>query len=226
MSGLDIIFIAAVALFVGYRLYQVLGTRTGHERPPEMPDRTEMPKPNPGRIDAKSLPGNVTPMPRTARPKPVEPAIEGPAAAGIAAIRDVDKSFSPGGFLDGAKAAHDMIVHAFANGDREGLKPLLDKDVYASFDEAIKAREMAGQKTEFTLVSQRSAEFADASLRGRIAEVTVKFVSEIMSVTRDAAGAVVDGVAGTVREVTDIWTFARDTRSSDPNWKLVATGAA
>jgi predicted lipid-binding transport protein (Tim44 family) len=119
-----------------------------------------------------------------------------------------------------------MIVHAFATGDRESLKPLLDKDVYASFDSVIAAREGMGHKTEFTLVSQREAEFADAALRDRIAEVTVKFVSEIISVTRDAAGAVVDGVAGAVREVTDIWTFARDTRSSDPNWKLVATGGA
>jgi predicted lipid-binding transport protein (Tim44 family) len=226
MSGLDIIFFACVALFVGYRLYQVLGTRTGNERPPQLPDTTEMPKPNPGRVDPKSMPDNVTPLPRTARTAVVEPAIEGQAAAGIAAIRQADRSFSPSGFLEGAKAAHDMIVHAFANGDRQSLQPLLDKDVYASFDSVISAREAAGHKTEFTLVSQRSAEFADATLRGRIAEVTVKFVSEIMSVTRDAAGAVVDGVAGTVREVTDLWTFARDTRSSDPNWKLVATGAA
>jgi predicted lipid-binding transport protein (Tim44 family) len=226
MAGLDILFFAGVALFVGYRLYQVLGTRTGNERPPEIPDRTEIPKSNPGRMDAKTLPDNVTPLPRTARPMPVEPAVEGPAAAGIAAIRQNDKGFSPAQFLDGAKAAHDMIVHAFAAGDRQALKPLLDQDVYASFEDVIAAREAAGQKTEFTLVSQRSAEFADAALRGRIAEVTVKFVSEIMSVTRDAAGAVVDGMAGAVREVTDIWTFARDTRSSDPNWKLVATGAA
>jgi predicted lipid-binding transport protein (Tim44 family) len=226
MTGLDIIFFAGVALFVGYRLYQVLGTRTGNERPPEVRDRPEMPNPNPGRVDAKTLPDNVSPLPRTTRAAPVEPVIEGPAAVGIAAIRQADKSFSPGSFLEGAKAAHDMIVHAFANGDREALKPLLDKDVYSSFEDAIAAREAAGQKTEFTLVSQRSADFADATLRGRIAEITVKFVSEIMSVTRDTAGAVVDGVAGTVREVTDIWTFARDTRNSDPNWKLVATGAA
>lgn len=226
MSGLDIIFFAGVALFVGYRLYQVLGTRTGNERPPEMPDRTEMPSSNTARPDAKPMPANVTPLPRPARAMPPEPVIEGPAAAGIEALRQIDRTFSPAQFLDGARAAHDMIVHAFAAGDRETLKPLLDKDVYDSFDGAITAREAAGHKSEFTLVSQRSVDFTDAVMRGRIAEITVKFVSEIMSATRDAAGAVVDGVAGTVREVTDIWTFARDTRSSDPNWKLVATGAA
>lgn len=226
MSGLDIIFFAGVALFVGYRLYQVLGTRTGNERPPEVQDRSELPKTNTARQGPKPMPGNVTPLPQTARTAPVEPVIEGPAAAGIAAIRQFDRSFSPSQFLDGARAAHDMIVHAFAQGDREALRPLLEKEVYDSFEGAISARDAAGHKTEFTLVSQRSAEFADATLRGRIAEITIKFVSEIMSVTRDTAGAVVDGVAGTVREVTDIWTFARDTRSSDPNWKLVATGAA
>lgn len=226
MSGLDIVFFAGVALFVGYRLFQVLGTKTGNERPPELPDRTEVPTSNSARTDAKTMPGNVTPLPRPARPAIVEPTIEGPAAAGIAAIRQADKGFIPSQFLDGARGAHDMIVHAFAAGDRQTLKPLLDKNVFDSFDGAIAAREAAGHKSEFTLVSQRAADFADASLKGRIAEVTVKFVSEIISVTRDAAGAVVDGVAGTVREVTDIWTFARDVRSSDPNWKLVATGAA
>lgn len=226
MSGLDIIFFAGVALFLGYRFYKVLGTRTGHERPPEMPDRPDAPKSGPVRAEAKTLPDNVTPLPRPSRPMPAELTVQGPAADGIAAIRQADKSFSPSQFLEGAKAAHDLIVHAFAAGDREALKPLLDKDVYASFEDVIVARDAAGHKTEFTLVSQRNAEFADAALRGRIAEVTIKFVSEIMSVTRDAAGVVVDGVAGAVREVTDIWTFARDTRSSDPNWKLVATGAA
>jgi predicted lipid-binding transport protein (Tim44 family) len=226
MSGLDIIFFAGVALFIGYRLYQVLGTRTGNERPPGQPDPTELPKTTTATPGQKSLPGNVTPLPRTSRPAPVEPVIEGLAAAGIAAIQQMDRSFSPGQFLDGARAAHDMIVHAFAAGDRETLRPLLDKEVYDSFDGAISARAAAGHNCEFTLVSQRSADFADAALRGRIAEITVKFVSDIMSVTRDAAGAVVDGVAGTVREVTDVWTFAKDTRSSDPNWKLVATGAA
>jgi predicted lipid-binding transport protein (Tim44 family) len=226
MSGLDILFFAGVAVFIAYRLYQVLGTRNGHERPPEMSDRgADMSKPAPARLDPKPATDNVTPLPRPARPRAAEPEVTGPAAAGIAAIAQNDRSFSAQEFLDGAKSAHDMIVHAFAQGDRDTLRPLLDKPVFESFDEVITARQAAGHVSEFTLVSQRSAEFVDASLRGRFAEITVKFVSDVMSVTRDAAGAVIDGVAGTVREVTDIWTFARDTRSSDPNWKLVATGA-
>lgn len=224
--GLDVVFFAAVAIFLAYRLYMVLGSRTGNERPPELPDRTDMGKPNPATLDAKKLPDAVTPMPRTLRPAPVEPTVTGPAEAGVAAIAQADKGFSAGQFLDGARAAHEMIVHAFAAGDRVTLKPLLDADVFKSFDEVITNREATGQKSEYTLVSHRSAEYADAALRGRIAEITVKFVSEVIAVTRDAAGAVIDGVAGTIREVTDIWTFARDTRSSDPNWKLVATGAA
>lgn len=225
MAGLDLIFFAVVAVFVLYRLYQVLGTRTGHERPPELPDRTEMSKPAASAPDVKPRGDNVTPLPRPARNAVPEPILAGPAAEGVAAIAQVDKGFSAAQFLEGAKGAHDMIVHAFAAGDRKSLKPLLEADVYASFDRAITEREVAGYKYEYTLVSQRSAEMVDATLRGRAAEVTVKFVSDVMSVTRDAAGAVVEGVAGVVREVTDVWTFARDTRSSDPNWKVVATGA-
>jgi predicted lipid-binding transport protein (Tim44 family) len=226
MTGLDILFIAGAALFIGYRLYQVLGTRTGHERPPEMPDRNgDLPTPAQAKLDPKPAADNVTPLPRPMRPQPPEPTVTGPAAAGLAAISQNDRSFSAKEFLGGAMSAHDMIVHAFAQGDRDTLLTLLDKPVFDSFDEVMTARQAAGNVTEFTLVSQRSAEFVDAALRGRIGEVTVKFVSEVMSVTRDATGAVIEGAAGAVREVTDIWTFARDTRSSDPNWKLVATGA-
>ena len=230
MAGLDIVFIAGIALFVAYRLYSVLGARTGQERPPEQ--RPEAPD-----ASAKRLPGaldkapvtakdNVFPLPRPARANVDNVPTQGPVASGMALIMNADKNFSPAEFLDGAKSAHEMIVRAFAAGDRSMLQPLLAPDVYQSFEQAISSRETAGHKTEFTFVALRAAEFANATLQGRIAEVTVKFVSEMISATRDAAGVIVDGVAGTVREVTDIWTFARDTRSNDPNWQLVATGAA
>jgi predicted lipid-binding transport protein (Tim44 family) len=119
-----------------------------------------------------------------------------------------------------------MIARAYADGDRAALKPLLGADVYASFDSAITAREKAGHKVDFSFVGLKQASLEEAGLRDRIAEVTVRFVSELISATRDAAGAVIEGAAGVVREVTDVWTFARDTRSSDPNWKLIATSAA
>jgi predicted lipid-binding transport protein (Tim44 family) len=103
---------------------------------------------------------------------------------------------------------------------------LLAEDVYSSFEGVITQREQNGLTVEFAFVGIKSADIAEASLRGRVAEVTVKFVSELITATKDAAGAVIEGATGVVKEVTDVWTFARDTRSSDPNWKVVATAGA
>ena len=109
--------------------------------------------------------------------------------------------------------------------DKRGRSPFVGDvpDVYASFEGAIVTREKHGQSVDFAFVGLKAAELQTASLRGRFAEVTVKFVSELISATRDAAGTVIDGAAGVVREVTDVWTFVRDTRLDDLNWKVVAT---
>lgn len=235
MAGLDILILAAVAAFILYRFYLVLGTRNGNERRPEerLPDHRENMRPQAGlngRTE-EAREDNVIPMPRprdaavrtSAAASVVHPGSE--AAQGLAQIEAADSNFSAGEFVEGAKAAHEMIVQAFATGDRLTLKPLLADDVYRSFDMAITGRQRAQQTTEFSFVGLKSVEVAHAALQGRIAEITLRFVSELISATRDASGAVVDGVAGVVREVTDVWTFARDTRSSDPNWKLVATAA-
>lgn len=229
MTGtvLELVFLAGIAAFVLYRLYSSLGKRTGNEQPPIDLNR---------RLDTRRPPvavkdDNVVPLPRAREmPRPSAPEVKVPAgsplAAGIEAIRQADSNFEPDGFIRGARAAHEMIAKAFAQGDRATLKPLLADDVYASFDAAIGAREKAGHKVDFSFVGLKQSNLEEASLRGRIAEVTVRFVSELISATRDAAGAVIEGAAGVVREVTDVWTFARDTRSSDPNWKLVSTAAA
>lgn len=230
MSGtvLELLILAGFAAFVLYRLYAVLGRRTGNEQPPLDLNRRE-------RIDARrptavGKEDNVVPLPRgreIPRPAPeVKIAAGTPLAAGVEALREVDSSFEPDGFVRGAKVAHEMIARAFAQGDRSTLKPLLSDDVYASFDAAITSREKDGQKLDVSFIGLKQASLEEVSLRGRIAEVTVRFVSELISVTRDAAGAVIEGAAGVVREVTDVWTFARDTRSSDPNWKLVSTAGA
>lgn len=231
MTGtmVDIILLAGIAAFVLYRVYLVLGRRTGHERPPFDPRRERVETRQP---TAKAAEDNVVPLPRAREiPRPVSaPAIKIPAgtplATGVDAIRQVDTSFDPDGFVQGAKVAHEMIARAFAQGDRGTLKPLLAEDVYASFDAAIAQREKVGHQVDFSFIGLKSANLEEAGLRGRIAEVTVRFVSELISATRDAAGAVIEGAAGVVREVTDVWTFARDTRSGDPNWKLVSTAAA
>ena len=232
MTGtvLELLILAGFAAFVLYRLYAVLGRRTGNEQQPFDPlnRRERMEARRPG-VNAKD--DNVVALPRTREiPRPPAEAVKIPAgsalASGVEAIRQVDASFEPEGFVRGAKVAHEMIARAFAQGDRATLKPLLSDDVYASFDSAIAAREKDGHQVDFSFVGLKQTTLEEASLRGRIAEVTVRFVSELISATRDAAGVVIDGAAGVVREVTDVWTFARDTRSNDPNWKLVSTAAA
>ena len=228
MTGtvLELMILAAFAAFVFFRLFSVLGKRTGNEQQP--PRRVETRRPAAAKED------NVVPLPR-AREMPPRPVVRdsvmanvapGSALArGVEQIREVDNGFDPDSFVSGAKVAHEMIARAYADGDRKALKPLLGDDVYASFDAAISEREKAGHKIDFSFVGLKQTTLEDAGIRGRLAEVTVRFVSELISATRDAAGAVIDGAAGVVREVTDVWTFARDTRSGDPNWKLVATAA-
>jgi predicted lipid-binding transport protein (Tim44 family) len=232
MTGtvLELVFLAAIAAFVFFRLFSVLGKRTGNEPPPYDPRRIETRRP----VQAKD--DNVVPLPPRAREMPPRPVVRNSVMANVAPgsalalgvdqIRETDSSFDPDAFVGGAKVAHEMIARAYADGDRQALKPLLGEDVFASFDAAIAAREKAGHKIDFSFVGLKQTSLVEAGLRGRIAEVTVRFVSELISATRDAAGAVIDGAAGVVREVTDVWTFARDTRSGDPNWKLVATAGA
>jgi predicted lipid-binding transport protein (Tim44 family) len=229
---IEIVFLAAVAAFILFRLYSVLGRRTGNEQTPFDPIRRERLEPRRPQASDDKVVQLPRPQQREVPRAPVVDAVEAklpagsPVAQGIAQIKVADRTFSADGFLGGAKVAHEMIAKAFAEGDRRTLKPLLSDDVYRGFDDAISARERSGAKVEYSFVGLKQATLEEASLRGRLAEITVKFVSELISATRDAAGAVIEGAAGAVREVTDVWTFARDTRSGDPNWKLVATTAA
>ena len=118
-----------------------------------------------------------------------------------------------------------MIVTAYAEGDRRALKNLLSRDVYEGFEAAIRERETKGETVETRFVSIDRSDITGAELRGQTAQVTVRFVSQLVSVTRDRDGAVIDGNPDKVTDVTDVWTFARDVTSRDPNWKLVATEA-
>ena len=149
-----------------------------------------------------------------------------PLAQGLDAIVAQDSSFDPKHFLSGARGAYEMIVLAFANGDRRALRDLLSSEVFESFDAVIKDREKHEQKTETRFVSIDKAELVGAEMRDRTAQLTVRFVSQMISVTRDKAGTIVDGNPDKVADITDVWTFARDTTSRDPNWKLVGTGSA
>ncbi|MEW6641178.1 MAG: Tim44/TimA family putative adaptor protein [Pseudomonadota bacterium] len=228
MDIYTIIFLA-LAVFIFLRLRNVLGQRTGSERPPY--DRAARD------IANGAANGNVVPLPGTvidhAPPAPAAaPAADrwkgvtepgSPLASGLDAVASADPSFEPQHFIAGAKSAYEMIVLAFANGDRRTLKDLLSREVFDGFDNAIREREQRDQKTETRFVGIDKAELVGAELRDRSAQVTVRFSSQMVTVTRDKTGAVVDGSPEKVTDVTDIWTFARDTASRDPNWKLVGT---
>jgi predicted lipid-binding transport protein (Tim44 family) len=222
-----IIFLA-LAVFIFLRLRSVLGQRTGNERPPM--DMTQDLRPKGGE--------NVVRLPTravyTERPDGEAPANrwEGIAEPGSALERTlndivaIDPSFDVPHFLGGGRAAYEMIVTAFANGDRRSLRNLLAKDVYDGFVAAIADREARGETVESRFVAIDKAEVIGAELKDRVAQVTVRFVSQLVSVTRDKTGAVVDGNPDQVTDVTDIWTFSRDLGSRDPNWRLIATEAA
>ena len=148
---------------------------------------------------------------------------ENDLAVGIADIRASDTSFDPENLLQGARTAYDMVLTSFASGDTDTLRALLDDDVYDDFQRAIVDRDSRKETLETTVVAIKSADLIEAATRGRLAEVTVKFVSELVNVTRDANNEVLSGDPRSVQEITDFWTFLRDMRSNDPNWKLIAT---
>ena len=161
--------------------------------------------------------------PAAQSPEAVDADPDSPVAEGVRQIRAADGSFDPGAFAEGATAAFEMIVEAFARGDRDTLQPLLAPNVFANFEAAIAERERAGETLETTIVALNPAEVTGAAMQGRDARVTVTFVSEQSNAVKDADGNVTDGDPATIEKITDIWTFARDTRSRDPNWQLVET---
>jgi len=225
------IFFMVAAVVIFFQLRNVLGRRTGNERPPFDPytsDRTKV-----ADKDKADKNGNVVTLPRrNAEPQANNYAVIDKVAApntdlnrGLRAIKDADPSFDPVGFTEGAKLAYEMIVMAYARGDRKSLKNLLSKEVYDGFVAAIDERERRGEKIESSFVGIDSISIVAAEMKKTEAHVTLRIISELISATRDGAGSIVDGDPETVVEVKDVWTFARDTRSRDPNWKLVATEA-
>ena len=230
MDIYTIIFLA-LAVFIFLRLRNVLGQRTEDERPPfERAARDVL----------RGALGSVTPMAGKAldQPPPPLPSADpvvipdrwkgiadtgSSLARGLDQIAAADPAFDGQHFISGAKSAYEMIVLAFANGERRALKDLLSPEVYEGFEAAIKEREQRGEKVETRFASIDKAEIVNAETRDRSAQITMRFISQMISVTRDKAGTVVDGNAEKLTDVTDVWTFARDIASRDPNWKLVGT---
>jgi len=215
----DIFLFAVVAGVILFRLYTVLGRRTGNERP--QPDSYRLTGRTPA--DAAAAKDNVVPLPVAARPAPPADAPSDPVARGLMDIKLADRSFETDHFISGARSAYELIVTAFAKGERAQLKPLLSDEVFAAFGQVISGREQRKESVAFTFVGFKDVKIVHAALKGRSAEITLAFGAQFISATSDEHASVIEGDSKTVRDVTDVWTFARDVRSRDPNWLLVAT---
>lgn len=216
LQFLEIIFFAMVAGFIFLRLRSVLGRRTGNERQRSGGVQPE----SEGDDKVVSMPNrpDVPPPPPASQKLTGDPEVD----EGLRAIIAADRTFNYEQFVQGARAAYEMIVTAFADGDRDTLKMLLSEEVYSNFASAIDDRESREQTMQTSITAVRGTDVIGAGMDGQMAEITVKFVSEMVSATKDSEGNVV-GEPPREREVTDIWTFQHDTRSADPNWVLVET---
>ncbi|HEX8257544.1 MAG TPA: Tim44/TimA family putative adaptor protein [Allosphingosinicella sp.] len=212
----EIVLLAMVALFVGLRLYAVLGRRTGHEQQPVT---------RPEAVGAAEKAAPVTDL----APERTEGSglvYQERAASGIRGIIAADPGFDVARFLEGAQAAYRMILEAFWKGDREELTHLVGDEVRASFIGAIDEREAASHRLDNRLVAIERAQIEDAELNGRTASITVRFDADIAAVTRNEAGEVIAGSLTDAVDTHDVWTFRRTLGSSDPNWLLVETDEA
>jgi len=214
---LELMILVALAAVVLYRLRMVIGTRTGHEAPPDYLRRRE---------------GTAA-----RRPKPVavpDPAddeddgdVPGASRAALAEIRSVEPDFAVDEFLDGARGAYEMILMAYEESDRETLSNLLAPDVLQAFEGGIDSREEQGLRVEARFIGVREAAVEDIRFESdtNIADVTVRFVGELITAVRDADNRIVEGDPNESRRQTDVWTFSREMGASDPNWLLIGTGA-
>lgn len=229
------IVFAALAIFIVWKLRSVLGTRTGEERPPFNPfarrGRADPNAPSPDSGRVIPLPGAAPSRPAAAAADPnrwksvVAPDASASVAAGLDAVAAADPSFSGQGFLQGARAAYEMIVAAFAKGDRTELKILLSADVFNGFSAAIAARDARGETIEHTFVALDRALIEDAQVRDRTAQIVVVFESQQINAVRNREGGLAEAGSDILGHVVDHWTFARDVNARDPNWRLVATNA-
>ncbi|MES2289879.1 MAG: Tim44/TimA family putative adaptor protein [Pseudomonadota bacterium] len=208
----EIVVLAMVAGFLALRLYSVLGKRTGHEQPlPPVEERVAQAPVT--AIDG----GRAAPVP--ARDSVFEPG----AATGVRAIVAAEPSFDVGRFVEGAKAAYQMILEAYWRGEAGQLEGLTSDEVRRAFADSIAERQTAGHVLDNRLITIEKASILDAQIDGRDAQVTVRFEADIATVTRDSDGNVIAGSLSDAVPTTDVWTFARTLRSDDPNWILIDT---
>jgi len=227
----SVFLILAIVIFIMLR--NVLGRRTGDERPPMDPYAQH------DKINNE----NVVSLPGASRRRPGDDPLDKnnlhdeiewekfvkpdfPAIIGLKKIAAADHTYNPEEFLHGAKIAYEVIVKAFSNGDRETLRNLLKKSAYDGFEAVIGIREERGERVESNLVGISAADFVDATLKDDTAQIAVRFKSQLISVTFNRDGNLIDGDETVVRDVTELWTFERVVSSSNPNWVLAATETA
>lgn len=210
-----IVILALVALFIGLRLYSVLGERTGHEQQPIL---------KPADQDARVHPP-VTQPPATvpSADSTADLAYVPLAGPGVRAILAADPSFDVARFLDGAKAAYQLILEAFWKGDIDAVKAHIDAHVHDTFATAIEQRKKDGLSLDNRLVTIEQAVISEAAMERSVAVITVRFEADIAAVTRNAQGQVVAGSMSDAVQTRDLWTFRRDLASRDPNWLLIET---
>ncbi len=236
-NGFDIytLLFLILAVVVFLRLKNVLGRRTGNERQPHDSYTASDAKSNGAQSGTQDT---VVPMHPGQSLDIAEDSVSiedlikdfapkgSPLASGLMDIGKADKNFDPALFLSGAKEAYEMIVVAFAEGNKRALRQLLGNDVYEGFVGAIEERSERGERVDSSFIGIDKTDMIEAELKRKSALITVKFISQLITSTLDKKGKVIDGDPKKVREVTDIWTFSRDVSTRDPNWKLVATEAA
>jgi predicted lipid-binding transport protein (Tim44 family) len=210
-----IVILALVALFIGLRLYSVLGERTGHEQQPILKPADSEP-----RVEPRPAPPSATPP--TAQ-EVGDMAFLPTAGPGVRAILAADPTFDVARFLEGAKAAYRVVLEAFWKSDLATLRPHVDDHVYETFAGAIEQRQKEGLTLDNRLVSIDQAVISEATIERNVAVVAVRFEADIAAVTRNAQGDVVAGSLSDAVQTRDLWTFRRDTNSRDPNWLLTET---
>ena len=210
-----IVILALVALFVGLRLYSVLGERTGHEQQPIL-----KPADPDARVEQKVSQPAPTPAPAA---ESADLAFVPTAGPGVRAILAADPSFDVARFLEGSKAAYRLILESFWKSDLDALRPHVDEHVYETFAAAVEQRKKDGLTLDNRLVTIDQAVISEASVERSVAILTVRFEADIAAVTRDSEGKVVAGSLSDAVQTRDLWTFRRDTSSRDPNWVLIET---
>jgi predicted lipid-binding transport protein (Tim44 family) len=217
---IELLVLFALAAVVLYRLRAIIGTRTGHEAPPDFVRRQQEAR----RPGAKPTPvPDIAPAPDEAEPLPGVPES---GRGALETIRRIEPDFSLDEFVGGARGAYEMILMAYEEGDRDTLRALLAPDVFQAFEQGIVAREEAGLRVEARFIGMREAKVDEIAFDpdSKIADITMRFVGELITAVRDPENRVVEGDPNEIRRQSDRWTFSREMGSSDPNWLLTGTG--